>query len=185
MGEKPAFPRFCREVLQRPDLLSDPRGARFPFLGGGEKEWLKAEIGKTISSMPRQHWLDLCFAKDIPAAPCASYAEVIDPEDPVGKQYRANGVLFEANHRDWGTLTTVASPTTFHGTPSNVGRRPGESWHTPDVGEHNKEVLSEMGFSEAEIGELVKPGGAAESLSGHQMSNPDFLPVKTRKREYR
>ena len=48
-------------------------------------------------------------------------------------------------------------PTKYHDTP-NLPRGP-KSWHAPDLGEHTQEVLTSLGFSDAETAELQQPDG--------------------------
>ena len=52
-----------------------------------------------------------------------------------------------------GRAPVAATPVKLHGTPGEVRLRP------PTVlGEHNDEVLGELGFSPAEIAAMVKDG---------------------------
>jgi crotonobetainyl-CoA:carnitine CoA-transferase CaiB-like acyl-CoA transferase len=47
---------------------------------------------------------------------------------------------------------TVSSPLTVHGVPKAAARR------APEIGEHNDELLQELGFSRGEIGEFRASG---------------------------
>ena len=39
--------------MKRPDIATDPRGAKYPFVKPDEREWLKEEIGKVVAQVLR------------------------------------------------------------------------------------------------------------------------------------
>ena len=57
-------------------------------------------------------------------------------------------MLIDVPHKYQGTFKTIGNPIKMSETPMQVRRRP------PEQGEHNSEVLREMGFSDAEIDRL-------------------------------
>ncbi|MFB6105566.1 MAG: CaiB/BaiF CoA transferase family protein [Halobacteriaceae archaeon] len=86
-------------------------------------------------------------AADVQAVETATVAEMAD--DP---QIQHNDMLIEVEHPNGGTYTTTGSPVTFSETPMEVRHRP------PRLGEHGEEVLREIGYSAAEVEELVASG---------------------------
>lgn len=159
--QQPMFERLCRDVLNRPDLLEHPRMKQLGWprcLGDVEFDrWLHATVGKVMGQAPRDRWLELCRAANVPAAPCSSYLEIGDEQSAVGRHLRANAYLLEAEHRHYGPMRVVGPPAEFGGTPSTPGR--GGSWHAPLLGENTVQVLvSAAGYTQDEAKALVADG---------------------------
>ena len=108
---------------------------------------LAARIEEITSRHPRDHWLALLEANDIPCGPINDYSQVF--ADP---QVRAREMVVETEHPVLGHIRMLGSPIKLSATPLDVGRR------APLLGEHTSEVLVEHGFSEAEIETLRKNG---------------------------
>ena len=70
-------------------------------------------------------------------------------QDP---QVQAREMLVDLEDPQLGTLHNIGIPVKLSETPGNIRRR------APELGEHSREVLSESGFSEQEIEELVRAG---------------------------
>ena len=70
-------------------------------------------------------------------------------EDP---QVRHNDMIIELEDPDVGTYETTGFPVSMSETPPSVERPP------PRTGEHAEEVLGELGYSPAEIADLVEDG---------------------------
>lgn len=173
MGKRAQFEMFVNEVLQAPGLLETPGGKAYPltYVNTPDGDALNEAINAVIATHPRQHWLDLCNKPEIsvPCAPHSTYAEVVDPEHTVGKHLRANELIAEVEHRDFGTkylqstsgvskYTTIAQPTKYHDTPNLPVDG---SWHAPDIGEHTTEVLRGIGYSFEEAQAMQKQDGPA------------------------
>lgn len=162
-AQRAQFQRFCTEVLNRPDIIADDRMAQYPIVIPPHRDFVLEECGKTIATMPRQHWLDLCVKASVPAGPCSSYGELGDESGTVGKHLFANDYMIKVKDRDYGEMTHVGVPTHYRGTPNAHTM---ETWHSPDIGEHTKEALADVGFTASEIADFNKPGGAAPPATG-------------------
>ncbi len=98
---------------------------------------LYAELVPIIAMRPTDFWLEFCEHHDIPAGPVRTLDE-LTAELPV------------AEHPLAGRYHRIPSPTRFAATPTSVHRE------APMLGEHGLEVLSEAGFSAAEVAGLIE-----------------------------
>jgi crotonobetainyl-CoA:carnitine CoA-transferase CaiB-like acyl-CoA transferase len=108
---------------------------------------LAALIENVMAQQPRQHWLSLFDAAEIPCGPINDYAQVF--ADP---QVAARGMVLETDHPVLGHLRTLGSPIKLSATPAEANRR------APLLGEHTNEVLTEYGFSDIDIAALRQSG---------------------------
>ena len=88
-------------------------------------------------------WMARLEAHDVPCAPALRRSEVIHHPQVV-----AAGAIVETRHHAAGRLRQARSPARFVGTPSSIRRG------APLLGEHNDEVLRELGYSQATLDEL-------------------------------
>ncbi len=70
-------------------------------------------------------------------------------DDP---QIRANKMVIEMEHPRLGGLRLLGTPVRLYDTP------PSHCMPPADLGEHNRDVLIELGYSEEEIAELSEKG---------------------------
>lgn len=94
-----------------------------------------------------EHWMKLLTEHDVPAAPILKRSEVI--EHP---QVLAQEVIVENPHPDAGLLRQARVPARFSGTPPEAPRG------APRLGQHNREILREIGLSDEEINGLAQRG---------------------------
>ena len=132
----------------REDLLGDPRLTREGRYRN--TSFVYSTLGELIAKRTTEAWLAICRAAGIPATPMADLDDLIDAL-PVGL------------HPEAGPYRLIPSPVRFGATPASVRR------HAPSIGEHNREVLAEVGYSEAEIdalerSQVLRTRGAAESV---------------------
>ena len=96
-----------------------------------------------------QQWIDRLNKYDVPHAPVMTRSEMI--RHP---QIQANKLIVEHDHPDAGPLRQTRPPARFDGTPAEY-RMGG-----PRLGQHTSQVLTEAGFSDAEIAALLEDGAA-------------------------
>jgi crotonobetainyl-CoA:carnitine CoA-transferase CaiB-like acyl-CoA transferase len=112
------------------------------------RDEVRADFQKGFLKKTTQEWLDILLAEDIWVAPVNDFAAV--EADP---QVHENEMIVEWKHPKAGTVRGVGIPVKFSDTPGQIRR------HAPLLGEHTKEILSELaGFSEDEVRELQELG---------------------------
>jgi crotonobetainyl-CoA:carnitine CoA-transferase CaiB-like acyl-CoA transferase len=135
------FDRLC-DVLGHPEWR-----ARAEFADNASRVRNRRTLADAIEAItaakPRQHWLDLLQANDIPCGPINDYAQVF--ADP---QVRAREMVIETDHPTLGHVRTLGSPIKMSATPPDVSRR------APLFGEHTDQVLREAGYRDEEIAAL-------------------------------
>jgi crotonobetainyl-CoA:carnitine CoA-transferase CaiB-like acyl-CoA transferase len=77
---------------------------------------------------------------DIVSAPINTLLEASNDPDVL-----ANGYITEVEYPKYGKKLKV------HGSPWNFSETPAKVGIAPEVGEHNEEVLKEIGYSDADI----------------------------------
>jgi crotonobetainyl-CoA:carnitine CoA-transferase CaiB-like acyl-CoA transferase len=105
-----------------------------------------------LAGEPTAHWLEVFAAAGIWAGPVYGYADLLT--DP---QVRHNGTFVTYDHPTEGTVTTPGFPYRFSATPPRIDRG------APLTGEHSREVLREIGLSDAEVDALLGDGTVVES----------------------
>jgi crotonobetainyl-CoA:carnitine CoA-transferase CaiB-like acyl-CoA transferase len=143
----------------RPDLLTDPRFADPAKLAANPAE-LTTMLDETFRLQPMSHWREVFDQAHLTFGVVHTPSEVV--KDP---QLRENDIVVPIEGAGEKVKYTVSSPLTVHGVPKAAARR------APEIGEHNDELLQELGFSTEEIGEFRASGAIphapqAEVLGG-------------------
>jgi formyl-CoA transferase/CoA:oxalate CoA-transferase len=139
---------FCK-VIGLPELEGD---TRFDTMKArlGHYDELRAIIERVISKMTRAETIALMDGVGIPAGPINSVAEIL--EDP---HIQAREMIVELTHPEYGPFRTLGIPIKLSDTQGAAGAAP------PRFGEHNREVLSKLGYTEDEICALGEAGAVS------------------------
>ena len=117
---------------------------------------LIAIIEGVTRTRPTREWLAVLEGAGIPCAPIQNYSEVYN--DP---HLLARGYFWDADHPTIGPVRQLGSPMRFSQTPVRRGKA------GPRLGEHTASVLGELGFTDAETGDLIRRG-IVRGLAGHR-----------------
>ena len=138
---------MCR-VLDRSDLPADPRFST-PQARLEHDSALADELGSVFTQRTAGDWVDALRDASVPAAPAVENYEAGFFSDP---QASANRMVSEHQDSPLGPVKFSSHLVDFSNTRDVASRV------TPQLGEHNREVLSELGYSEAEIESLYARG---------------------------
>jgi formyl-CoA transferase len=133
-------------AIGRPDLLTDPRFSDPAKLMANMNE-LTAILDEVFCSQPMEHWYKVFSGVHVTFGAVRGPQEVIN--DP---QLRANDIIVPLEGAGGKLTSTISSPIQVHGVAKAPARR------APAIGEHNEEVLKQLGFSAAEIDGLRASG---------------------------
>ncbi|MBL6456199.1 CoA transferase [Belnapia sp. T6] len=126
----------------RPELI-DRLSVRDPVQRNANIDAVYAAMAEIAVTRTTAEWLALCEEHDIPATGFTRLEELT--EHP---HLKAVGMFEMHDHPTEGRIRMAKPPTRFEKTPANIRRL------APRLGEHTREVLGELGFSEAEIAEM-------------------------------
>lgn len=137
-------------AFERPDLLKDPR-FKTPQLRDQNVNERLALVQAELKTKTTAKWLEIFEKEEVPAAPALTRQEMI--EHP---QVTASEILVEYDHPVAGRLRQTRTAARFEDTP------PGPPQGAPRLGEHNTQILMELGLSEDEIIELSETGAIGD-----------------------
>ncbi len=140
--------RLCR-LMGRDELLGDERFSTIS-LRLNNRTALEAELEKTFRQQTKDHWVQTLLDNGIPAGPILSYPEAFGSEHA-----KARNMRIEIDHPIEGKVPNIGFAVKLSGTPQQVRR------HPPLLGEHNVEVLAEMGVTGEELAALEAQGAFA------------------------
>jgi len=134
------------KAIGRADLLKDPRFSDPAKLAANMPQ-LTAILDEIFSAQPMAHWYEVFNGVHVTFGAVRGPQEVID--DP---QLRLNEIVVPLEGAGGKLTSTISSPIQVHGIAKVPARR------APDIGEHNDEVLRQLGFDAAEIDGLRASG---------------------------
>ena len=136
--------KFRREVFKgigRDDLIQKGNPV------GEEKEYVYQEMQKEFLKKTQEEWMKIFINLDACVMPVNSFEEAC--EDP---QIKARNMVVKIKHPKFGEVQNVASPIKMSRTPLNIRSL------APKVGQHTKEILKNLNYSDEDIRDLKKKG---------------------------
>jgi crotonobetainyl-CoA:carnitine CoA-transferase CaiB-like acyl-CoA transferase len=131
---------FCRRVIDKPELLQDPR---FATVEGRRKNRavLEQEIEATIIEKDHRHWLDQLKKAQLPHGIVRGIAQVLAHPQVIARK------LIREAESPVGTVPVVANALKMSASEARYDR-------IPALGEDTAAILSELGYRDDEIASL-------------------------------
>ena len=143
------------KAIGRADLLTDARFSDPAKLIENMPQ-LTAILDDIFASKPMQHWYEIFNGVHV------TFGAVRAPQDVINDpQLELNEIVVPLEGAGGRLTSTISSPIQVHGVTKTPAKR------APQIGEHNEEILKQLGFSSAEIeglhasGAVPKPKAAA------------------------
>jgi formyl-CoA transferase len=144
LAQQQMWPALLR-AIDREDLIGDPRydtaGARAKHMAE-----VNALIEQWTSQRPKHEVMRILAEAGVPCGACQDTDDVLN--DP---HLHARDMIVEVEHPVRGRYVTVGNPVKLSASPTAITT-------APLLGEHNAEVLTELGYGEKEITTLREEG---------------------------
>ncbi len=133
---------MCK-ALEREDLIDDERFAT-PAGRVSNAQERKEITGVEISKWESEKILARFKAEGVPSAPLLDRMELLGNE-----QIIANQSVLKMNYEEFGEVRQARPAARFKKTPSEISRP------APKLGEHSREILLNLGYTEEKISSLI------------------------------
>jgi formyl-CoA transferase/CoA:oxalate CoA-transferase len=141
-GNDQLWKRFCK-VINMENIMDDPKFVTNAKRVENRKE-LIAILSKIIETRTGAEWLKLFEDAGIPAGPIYTLDKLFS--DP---QVLHRKMMVELTHPKAGKIKVTGVPVKLSEAPGEITTPP------PLLGQHNKEVLKDLGYSAEEIEKLI------------------------------
>ena len=142
VGSERLWERFCQGI-GREDLQNNP-----DYATNGDRVRNRSTLAPLLQEFflarPSMDWVADLQAASVPAGPINDLADVFS--DP---QVKERDMYLEMPHPTLGSIKQTGLPLKFSATPGGLDRPP------PLLGEHNREILTDLGYSAADIEDMV------------------------------
>jgi formyl-CoA transferase len=133
------------KAIGRGDLLTDPRFSPANLVANMPQ--LAAILDEVFGAQPMAHWYEVFNGIHV------TFGAVRGPEEVVNDpQLRANEIVVPLEGAGAKLTSTISSPIQVHGVTKVSAKR------APELGEHNEEILQELGFDSKQIDSFRESG---------------------------
>ena len=133
-------------ALERPDWLADDRYQTTASRLANIKDRL-AGTAEVLATRTTDEWLERLDKNGVPCAPILMRADVVDHD-----QVKANELINEYDHPGIGRVRQPRAAARFENATPELAPQ------AAAIGEHNQEVMAEIGYSADEIAKLTAQG---------------------------
>ena len=146
------------KAIGRADLLTDPRFSDPAKLMANMPQLIEI-LDEVFGEQPMAHWDEVFNGVHV------TFGAVRGPQEVIGDpQLRLNDIVVPLEGAGGRLTSTISSPMQVHGVTKVPAKR------APEIGEHNEEILRQLGFNATEIDHL-RAGGAIPPLPHSEARN--------------
>jgi len=147
------------KAIGRADLLTDPRFSDQAKLAANMPE-LTAILDEVFGAQAMAHWYEIFAGLNV------TFGAVRNPQEVINDlQLRANDVIVPLEGAGGQMTSTVSSPIQVHGVSKVSARR------APEIGEHNEQILKELGFDPKAIEDFRASGAIVDTRRSEMATN--------------
>ena len=133
------------KAIGRADLLTDPRFSPANLVANMTQ--LAAILDEVFRAQPMAHWYEVFNGAHV------TFGAVRDPQEVINDpQLLANEIVVPLEGAGGKLTSTISSPIQVHGVNKETAKR------APEIGEHNEEILQELGFNAKQIDGFLESG---------------------------
>jgi crotonobetainyl-CoA:carnitine CoA-transferase CaiB-like acyl-CoA transferase len=147
VGTEALWKKFVH-MMQMDDGVGRDERFQTNALRTKNRDALIPALQKMFDGKPAGAWLELLAAAEIPAAPINTVEEALSDA-----QTLARNMIVQIEHPALGLARSIGNPIKFSETPVSYRLPP------PMLGEHTKEILRGLGYSEEEVREISDATG--------------------------
>jgi len=136
--------RVLGELTELPELATYDQDPAAAFR---DRDAIKRKLEQRLVKRTTAEWIDFMAERDVWCAPVKDFEGIFS--DP---QVAAAEIVESVQHPGIGPLKVIRTPITMSETPASI-RRP-----SPKVGEHNHEILRDLGYDDTRIARLEEQG---------------------------
>jgi formyl-CoA transferase len=126
------------KAIGRADLLTDTRFSPANLVANMPQ--LTAILDEVFGAQPMAHWYEVFNNIHV------TFGAVRDPQEVINDpQLQANDIVVPLEGAGGKLTSTISSPIQVHGVNKVTAKR------APELGEHNQEILQELGFNAKQI----------------------------------
>ena len=139
------------KAIGRTDLLTDPRFSDPVQLAENTHQLIEI-LDEIFGEQPMSHWYEVFNGVHV------TFGAVRGPQDVINDpQLRLNDIVVPLEGAGGKLTSTISSPIQVHGVAKVPAKR------APEIGEHNEEILRQLGFDATEIDALRASGAVSNA----------------------